>query len=61
MGLVGVGENEYGHPTDAALAIVRDAGGVALRTDELGTVALSVGGEQAGEVRVWSERVGAPP
>ncbi|MEV7527597.1 ComEC/Rec2 family competence protein [Agrococcus sediminis] len=61
VGLVGVGENEYGHPTDAALAVVRDAGGVVLRTDELGTVALSVGGEQAGEVRVWSERVGAPP
>ena len=34
---------------------------VVLRTDELGTVALSIGGEQPGEVRVWSERVGAPP
>lgn len=55
-GLVGVGTNDYGHPTDAALRLVRDAGGVPLRTDELGTIALSV--DEAG-VRVWSERDGA--
>ena len=58
VGLVGVGPNEYGHPTDAALRLVRDAGGAPLRTDELGTIALAV--DEAG-VRVWSERVGGPP
>ncbi|MGM1029929.1 MAG: ComEC/Rec2 family competence protein [Actinomycetota bacterium] len=58
VGLVGVGPNEYGHPTDAALRIVRDTGGAPLRTDELGTIALAVDDEG---VRVWSERVGGPP
>lgn len=57
-GLVGVGANDYGHPTDAALRLVRDAGTAALRTDELGTIALAVN-EQG--VRVWSERVGGAP
>lgn len=57
-GLIGVGENDYGHPTDAALRLVQEAGGVPLRTDELGTIALAVDG---GEVRVWSERVGGAP
>lgn len=58
VGLVGVGENDYGHPTDASLRLVREAGGRPLRTDELGTIALAVG-DGAG-VRVWSERA-APP
>lgn len=58
VGLVGVGANEYGHPTDAALQLVRDTGGAPLRTDELGTIALAV--DDVG-VRVWSERVGGPP
>jgi competence protein ComEC len=58
VGLVGVGPNDYGHPTDAALRLVRDTGGTPLRTDELGTIALAVDG--AG-VRVWSERVGGRP
>ncbi|GEK78679.1 ComEC/Rec2 family competence protein [Agrococcus baldri] len=55
-GLVGVGENDYGHPTDAALRIVRESGGVPLRTDELGTIALAV--DERG-VRVWTERGGS--
>ncbi|MGC5078266.1 ComEC/Rec2 family competence protein [Agrococcus sp. DT81.2] len=58
VGLVGVGPNDYGHPTDAALRLVRDTGGMPLRTDELGTIALAV--DDAG-VRVWSERVGGSP
>lgn len=58
VGLVGVGANDYGHPTDAALRLVRDAGTAALRTDELGTIALAV--DEQG-VRVWSERVGGAP
>jgi competence protein ComEC len=57
-GLVGVGENDYGHPTDASLRLVREAGGQPLRTDELGTIALAV---DDADVRVWSERVGGPP
>ncbi|WP_347757120.1 ComEC/Rec2 family competence protein [Agrococcus sp. ProA11] len=58
VGLVGVGANDYGHPTDAALRLVRDAGTAALRTDELGTIALAL--DEQG-VRVWSERVGGAP
>lgn len=58
VGLIGVGANDYGHPTDAALRLVRDAGTTALRTDELGTIALAV--DEQG-VRVWSERVGGAP
>ncbi|MFA4841694.1 MAG: competence protein ComEC, partial [Agrococcus sp.] len=58
VGLVGVGPNDFGHPTDAALRLVRDTGGAPLRTDQLGTIALAV--DDAG-VRVWSERVGGPP
>ncbi len=62
-GLVGVGPNDYGHPTEASLRIVREAGGMPLRTDELGTIALAV---DASGVRAWSERpasagVGGPP
>lgn len=64
-GLIGVGENDYGHPTDSALRLVRETGGVPLRTDELGTIALALDDEG---VRLWSERspsaaqgVGAPP
>lgn len=57
-GLIGVGENDYGHPTDAALRLVRETGGVPLRTDELGTIALAV--DESG-VRVWSERGSLAP
>lgn len=53
VGLVGVGPNDYGHPTDAALRLVRESGGVPLRTDELGTIAL----ERRGDAwLLWSER-----
>ncbi|MCR8671665.1 ComEC/Rec2 family competence protein, partial [Agrococcus sp. HG114] len=58
VGLVGVGENDYGHPTDAALQVVRESGGQPLRTDELGTIALGM--DESG-IRIWSERVGGPP
>ena len=54
-GLIGVGENDYGHPTDAALRLVQEAGGVPLRTDTLGTIALAV--DEQG-VRLWTERTG---
>lgn len=63
LALVGVGPNDYGHPTDEALRILRDAGAVALRTDERGTIALELGPDG---VRAWSEHepsgdVGGPP
>lgn len=54
IGLISVGaENGYGHPTDDALDAIRDAGSVALRTDELGSIAVS---GEPGELRAWSER-----
>ncbi|WP_072313712.1 ComEC/Rec2 family competence protein [Agrococcus sp. Marseille-P2731] len=56
VGLIGVGENDYGHPTDAALRLVQETGGVPLRTDERGTIALAV--DEDG-VRMWSERSGS--
>ncbi|WP_306231394.1 ComEC/Rec2 family competence protein [Agrococcus beijingensis] len=58
VGLVGVGENDYGHPTDASLRIVRESGGAPLRTDLLGTIALAVDHDG---IRVWSERSGSDP
>ncbi|WP_405218370.1 ComEC/Rec2 family competence protein [Agrococcus sp. Ld7] len=58
VGLIGVGVNDYGHPTEAALRLLRDVGTVSLRTDELGIIALAV--DEQG-VRVWSERVGGAP
>ncbi|WAC65702.1 ComEC/Rec2 family competence protein [Agrococcus sp. SL85] len=68
VGLVGVGPNDYGHPTGEALRILRDTGAEPLRTDERGTIALELSPEG---VRVWSERepsgppgsgdVGGPP
>ncbi|WP_293697466.1 ComEC/Rec2 family competence protein [uncultured Agrococcus sp.] len=38
--LVGVGENSYGHPTDACLQAITGSGGTPLRTDEHGTIAI---------------------
>lgn len=38
--LVGVGENSYGHPTDACLDAIAGAGAQPLRTDEHGTIAI---------------------
>jgi len=58
IGLIGVGPNDFGHPTDGALQLVREAGGAPLRTDDLGTIALAVDDDG---IRVWSERVGGPP
>lgn len=44
IGFVSVGaDNGYGHPTDAALGMLADAGTQALRTDELGTILVGAG------------------
>ncbi|QIK64652.1 MBL fold metallo-hydrolase [Leucobacter viscericola] len=57
IGLISVGEkNRYGHPTDAALGALRRAGTTALRTDQLGSIALS---GKHGNIRAWSVRAPA--
>lgn len=53
IGLVSVGaDNGYGHPTVDALDAIRDAGSLALRTDESGSIAIS---GEPGSLRAWSE------
>ncbi|QIM19734.1 MBL fold metallo-hydrolase [Leucobacter coleopterorum] len=57
IGLISVGEeNRYGHPTDSALDALRNAGTTALRTDQLGSIALS---KKNGDIRAWSVRAPA--
>lgn len=48
--LVGVGENSYGHPTADCLEAISAAGATALRTDDLGTIAIMRDGT------VWTSR-----
>jgi competence protein ComEC len=57
-GLIGVGENDYGHPTDRLLDILAAAGTTALRSDLHGLVLVAPGAE-SGTVEVWTAR-GAP-
>lgn len=52
---VGAG-NRYGHPTPEAIASYEQAGSVVLRTDRLGSIAISPRGD--GTARVWAERGG---
>lgn len=55
VGLIGVGaENTYGHPTREALDVLAAAGTAPARSDQLGLVLLSPGGN--GSARQWSER-----
>ena len=56
VALIGVGPNDYGHPADEALRILRDDGAEPLRTDDRGTIALQTGPEG---VRAWTERAAA--
>ncbi|HEY1105099.1 MAG TPA: MBL fold metallo-hydrolase, partial [Agromyces sp.] len=56
VGLIGVGaDNGYGHPTDRALDLLEHSATAALRTDEMGSIALEVTGDG---FAVWSERRG---
>jgi competence protein ComEC len=56
LDLVSVGQgNSYGHPTSKTLDLLSRLGGIILRTDRAGMVAVSVRG---GELSVWSERAG---
>ena len=43
--LIGVGKNDYGHPTDRALRLARNSGATIFRTDVHGPVALRMGDE----------------
>ena len=53
-GLISVGvDNGYGHPSDAALAMLEHAGTAALRTDASGLVVVA---PDADGLRVWTER-----
>ena len=54
VGLIGVGENDYGHPTDELLAVLGNNGIAAYRTDRNGLILVAPG------VRVWTARDGPP-
>jgi competence protein ComEC len=54
VGLIGVGENDYGHPTDELLAVLANNGIAAYRTDRNGLILVAPG------VRVWTARDGPP-
>jgi competence protein ComEC len=57
VGLIGVGaDNDYGHPTDRLLGILRAVGTRPLRTDRNGLVLVAPGPEHT--VRVWTGRGG---
>lgn len=59
IGLIGVGaDNEYGHPTDVALELVKSNGGIPIRSDRAGIVMLLRSAD--GGIRVWTERAGWP-
>ena len=54
VGLIGVGENDYGHPTDELLAVLANNGIAAYRTDRNGLILVARG------IRVWTARDGPP-
>jgi len=54
VGLIGVGENDYGHPTDKLLDLLAREGMAVERTDIHGLMLVSPG-DAPGEVRVWTE------
>jgi len=56
LGVVTVGENDYGHPRAEALALIESNGGVVARTDTDGIVAVW---REAGVLRVWRDHAGA--
>ncbi|MDQ4137590.1 MAG: hypothetical protein M3116_01915, partial [Actinomycetota bacterium] len=56
VGLVGVGENRYGHPAARALAILHASGTEVFRSDQEGLVLVAENGN--GVLEVWTERGG---
>lgn len=57
IGVIGVGENDYGHPNPRLLDLLAGVSTAVARTDTDGLVLLSPGGA-AGEVRLWTARSG---
>jgi competence protein ComEC len=55
IGLIGVGENDYGHPTSSLLELLSGLGTRIARTDTQGLVLVSPGAEW-GAIAVWTER-----
>ena len=55
VALIGVGENDYGHPTASLLEVLAREGMAVERSDIHGLVLVSAG-DAPGEVRVWTER-----
>jgi competence protein ComEC len=56
VGLVGVGENRYGHPAKRALGILRASGTEVFRSDRHGLVLVAENAN--GTLEVWTERAG---
>jgi competence protein ComEC len=56
VGLVGVGDNRYGHPAHRALDMLRRSGTEVLRSDRHGLVL--IGRDGAGALEIWTERTG---
>ncbi|MFP7833056.1 ComEC/Rec2 family competence protein [Marisediminicola sp. LYQ134] len=54
LALIGVGENDYGHPSRRSLDIVESTGGTVARTDRHGLVLVTK--QRDGRLTVWSER-----
>ena len=48
-------ENSYGHPTAKTLELLRRLGGMVVRTDRAGMIAITSNG---GELSMWSEHAG---
>lgn len=59
VGLIGVGENRYGHPTESILDVLADVGTVVGRTDLHGLVLVSP--RPDGSLSFWREREAEPP
>ena len=55
IGVIGVGENDYGHPNPRLLDLLAGVSTAVARTDTDGLVLLSPGATP-GEVRLWTER-----
>lgn len=57
VGVIGVGENGYGHPTSTLLDVLDATGTVPARTDERGLILLArADGDAGGGVQMWSGR-----
>ncbi|BDP41214.1 competence protein ComEC [Deinococcus aetherius] len=57
--VIGVGPNNYGHPTQQALSLYRQVGATVYRTDQQGTVTVVV--QPGGKFAITTEKGGAVP